>query len=131
MSGALDNAMRSVASAVVGALGTTGSLKRTTKGAYDPETGVAAADVVVYYPIAVSPPSEFTLTEVAATAGNDSAARIDRGDIKVLVPAKDLDVTPDPKTDVLVFGSMMYRVIAVSQIWSGALVAAHVVQCRR
>jgi len=86
-------------------IGESAILRRTTKGAYDPEAGTQAANTVTNYPI--------TIKDIKFQKANLSPDSIESGDRMLGVPAQGLSITPDIETDTLIINSEVWIVKAI------------------
>lgn len=124
--GLLDSIFSDVASTVTRAIGGSAVLIRRVSG-YVPETGVDVQESETEYPIPITPPYEYTIEEIDGT-------NIQKGDLKVGVPSKDLPVVPQPESEqnwTIRLGGVEYRVIRVTPYSSGDANAMYGLQCRR
>lgn len=90
------------------------------------ETAGAGRLLVRYldYTQKASPPYEFKLDEI----DNDL---VQRGDFKVIIAATDIAIEPFPKTDKLIRGGVVYKIINNEVLAGGDQNAAYILQCRR
>jgi hypothetical protein len=121
--GVLDAPMKVVAQTVVSALVTGKAILRRRTTSYNRTTGVESV-TEVDHEVKVSPSMGYKLSEIDGRS-------ILRGDFRVILPAAELEVEPDPLTDLLVRGGLAYKVISAHPISSGDENAAFVLQLRK
>ena len=118
----LDAPMRDMAVALIDAFGVSSTLRRTATS-YAPKDGADIASTTDYT-VNASPPEDYDVSEIDGTV-------IKTNDFKTAVAAKGLAVEPDPGKDVFLFGGVTYKIISVKKVYSGAQIAAFVLQCRK
>jgi hypothetical protein len=122
--GALDLPLQALASSLIGALGYSGAqLVRTSGVNYDVKSGNDLPSGVTSYTITVSPPESFKKQEIDGTV-------VLKSDLKCYVAAKDIPVVPNPRTDTLTLGSIVYNIVRVEPIYSGSLVCLYGIHLR-
>lgn len=118
-SGPFDNVFRRLAVTLTGAFGGTVTVNFKTGGAYAPATGLVAQSN-----------SDSSVDGVLSFYGTEEfGSLVKRGDIKLLVPARDID-EPNPD-DTVTIDSVVYQVVSVRGYKASALMALYEVQLRR
>lgn len=101
-------------------VGKTITLRRVTPGTFDASTGSRTGDtntdVKVKAAIREYTPQELT-------------ERVQQGDREVLVPAKNLTLTPQ-RNDTVIIGTKKFNIESVEEIFSGEKTLAHRLQIR-
>ncbi len=119
----LDAELRQAALDLVEELGTTGTLIGSTSYAYNTATGTGAEVTPQTTVIPISPPVGFDIELV-----DGDLIRIE--DLLVYVPASGLTLIPAIGMKLTITGGSEYRIIAVSPIYSGILIALYRLQLR-
>lgn len=83
-------------------IGESAILRRTTKGAYDPELGTQAANTVIDYSV--------TVKDIKFQKAELNPDSIESGDRMLGVPAQGLSITPDIETDTIIINSEVWVV---------------------
>lgn len=127
--GLLDGPMRSVASTLIGTLGTQPAAFTRVTRVYD-ALADSEAETTDTAQIAMTPPAPFKREFVDGTT-------VLATDLESIVAAKDVDdssftLDPDAHTTMTVaFGGKTYKIVSVTRVYSGDQVAAYRVQLRR
>jgi|GEM_PF-1549567 len=115
----LDGPLPALALQLIRQFGEPATLTYVTRGSYDPATGTAT--------------KTSSAVEVSALVEHyrthELGGTIQAGDLKVIVPAKDL--TKPETDDRFTIGSRTYQVVNVKPVYSGELVAIYQLQVRR
>lgn len=123
--GILDGPFRSLAKTLIGTLGASATLTRTTPGEYDPISGLSGMPRTTNYSVKISPPERYSRQDVATGQG-----AIQQDDFRVLVAASALSIEPSAQTDTLRVAGTVFKVIALAPVYSGDQVAAYEMQVR-
>ena len=101
-----------VAGPLIEKYGTSMILRRTVKGAYDPNTGTMAADTVTDHPCK-GLFQDFTqqASKFFYGSGVLTDTLVKKDDELVLLSAKGLSIAPESVTDTLVVGSITYQIV--------------------
>jgi hypothetical protein len=114
--------IREVADEVIEAFGQAATLRRFTRGTYNPETGGysggSTADTAV----------KVVVTEYAKNMVD--GALILATDRRVLLSAQDLSIEPNPKNDKLVVGGTVYEIVRSDPLSPGGTVVLYELQVR-
>lgn len=121
MTGALDTRARSLALSAISRFGRAATWTVVTNS-FDPSTR-RSSPTETSHAVTISPPSPFAIELV-------DGVTIQASDVAVMIAASGLAFTP-AIGDRVTTGSVSYRVVAVSPVASGELIAAYEVQCRK
>lgn len=117
----LDSIMRDAVQTILQTVNGPGLIHRTVKQ-YDPLTGSDTETTTPYTPN-ISPPLNYNNHEV-------DGKTIVTGDVKFIVEAKGLTIELDPKTDKIIHAGVTWDIVRVKPVYSGAEIAAYIVQAR-
>lgn len=135
--GALDKGLGAAASAAVSAVGASVSYIRDDPGRHDVRSGNFVGALKTTRTIKVAPPESFSVQEMDLLARQvgKSPDVLRSTDFKILVPRTIFPSVfgePKPESDYMMFAGTKYRVVGIyGTLWSGDLVAAWVLHCRR
>lgn len=121
------DALRTVIHSVIGQLSKPAVLQRTIKGAYTPQTGASAADVVTTYALRVTPP-------MSADFRNREGSLIQSGDLIVQIAdleLTNLELTLTPQTDKILLDGITWTIVSHRPIYTQTLIGMHEVVLRR
>lgn len=113
----LDSTLRPLARRLVDSFGKAITLRRVSKGTYDPATGSLTGQTTADYP-----------TNGVVRALEEKHLKntlVEAGDMEITVAADGLDIAPDPSTDLVIVGLDTWDIISVEPIFSGELVALY------
>lgn len=126
MSGALDSVfcgLNGVAKMLVDEYGTTAQVKSISDGGYDPRTGTATEGTAVIVTVHCSPPAAYDWQDI-------NGQSVLQGDVKILVPATEMENPPKPGAIISVRGDD-FQVVRCSPIASGNQIAVWEIQLRK
>ncbi|MDH3594423.1 MAG: hypothetical protein OEU09_23545 [Rhodospirillales bacterium] len=105
-----DRTARATAGRLIRTFGKSVTLRRLTR-TYDPATG-KTTDTVEDFAVKVSPPERFREALIDGTL-------VKAGDLRAHLPAKGLDVVPEPARDRLVIDGKPWSLLCVDPVMSG------------
>lgn len=118
--GVLDAALRQVTKDVLDTFGTSATIRRQAS-TFTAATATAT-QTNTDYTVKVRP-ERYRAHEI-------DGDRVQPGDLRVLVPAQGLDITPKPVTDQLIIGGVTHSVIDVQRVIATDQAAAYELQAR-
>jgi hypothetical protein len=116
-----DTTARATAERLIRNFGKSVTLLRVTR-VYDPATG-KATETVEELAVKVSPPERFRETLIDGTL-------VKAGDLKAHLPAKGLDVVPEPARDRILIDGKSWSLLRVDPVMSGEQTAFYTLHLR-
>lgn len=122
--GILDSPLRDLASTLISTfVDTASTLVRVLDSGDDPVTGETFPAAIQPFSVKTTPPENYKLHEIDGTA-------IQKSDLRLYIAAKDIAISPSPRTDTLNLGGLVLNIIKVSPHYSGDQVCLWEMQVR-
>lgn len=113
-----------VAKTLLNVFGTPAVISIQGTSVYDPETGTATQEEDAEYPVNISPPQGYKLSDIDGSS-------VLKGDMSTSIAACELSTIPLPDKSSLIFSGEKWRIVNVEPVYTGAIAALYVLQLRK